>query len=168
MSGPASGATPTQPACSPTSASPHAWPCGSEFLLRLRLHLLPGTVDTQELGELFSQLFPDEADEQWLLAIDDTLLERLARLLFMREDAAPWREAMLNGLTVLVSAVHAAGLSGPLRQRMGSELLAMQAFEQLPRAAEQFSAALRAGDHEALRRARNTCVPCWTAAARPP
>ena len=125
----------------------------SELLLRLRLHLLPGTVDTQELGELFSQLFPDEADEQWLLAIDDTLLERLASLLFMREDAAPWREAMLNGLTVLVSAVHAAGLSGPLRQRMGSELLAMQAFEQLPRAAEQFSAALRAGDHEALRRA---------------
>ena len=122
----------------------------SEFLLRLRLHVLPGTVDTQDLGELFSQLFPDAADEQWLAAMDDALLERMAAL-FTSDDESPWREAMLSSLTILISAVHAAGLSGPLRQRMGPALLADQPFEQLPRATEAFNAALRAGDHPALR-----------------
>ena len=116
----------------------------SEFFLRLRLHVLPGTVDTHDLGELFGQLFPDEADEHWLLALDDELLERMAAL-FNRSDstALQWREPMLSSLTILISAVHAAGLSGPLRQRMGPALLTDQPFEQLPRAAESFNAALR-------------------------
>lgn len=122
----------------------------SEFLLRLRLHVLPGTVDTHELGELFSQLFPDETDEAWLLAIDDELLERLSALL-ERTGALPWREPMLDGLAVLVSAVHAAGLSASLRLRMSPELLADRPFGQLPQAAEKLIAALRAGDHAALR-----------------
>eukprot|EP01137_Pigoraptor_chileana_P023858 Opistho-2@90873 len=111
----------------------------SEFLLRLRLKVLPGTVDTRELGELFGQLFPEEEDEPWLLAIDDELLERLAALF----TGSAWREPMLNAVTVLVSAVQAAGLSGPLRPRMSPELLISQPFYQLPKAAEQFAEALR-------------------------
>ncbi len=119
----------------------------SEFFLRLRLHVLPGTVDTHDLGELFGQLFPDEADEHWLLALDDTVLDRLAALFKRTGDTTlPWREPMLSSLTILVSAVHAAGLSGPLRQRMGPGLLTDQPFEQLPRAAEAFKAALRGED----------------------
>ena len=116
----------------------------SELFLRLRQHVLPGTVDTHDLGELFGQLFPDEADEHWLLALDDALLERLAAL-FSRTASTTlaWREPMVSSLTILISAVHAAGLSGPLRLRMGSELLVDQPFEQLPRAAEAFKAALR-------------------------
>ena len=115
----------------------------SEFFLRLRLHVLPGTVDTHDLGELFGQLFPDEADEHWLLALDDALLARMAAL-FKPEPATalPWREPMLSSLTILISAVHAAGLSGPLRLRMSPSLLADQPFEQLPRAAEAFKASL--------------------------
>ena len=122
----------------------------SEFALRLRLHLLPGTVDTREMGELFAQLFGDEADALWLLAIDDALLERLAALL-VGPDETPWRETMLTAVTILVSAVQAAGLSGPLRQRMSEEMLGPQSFEQLPRAADQLAQALRDGDHAALR-----------------
>jgi site-specific recombinase len=123
----------------------------SEFLLRLRLKLLPGTVDTREVAELLGLLFAEGSDEQWLLAIDDETLHRLARLFStagLDSDAGlpAWREAMINGLTVLVSAVHAAGLSGPLRQRMGPELLANKPFSQLPRASEQFIEALQQPD----------------------
>ena len=116
----------------------------SEFFLRLRLHVLPGTVDTHDLGELFGQLFPDKADEQWLLALDDDVLARLAAL-FKPETATAlhWRAPMLSSLTILISAVHAAGLSGPLRLRMSASLLADLPFDQLPRAAEAFKAALR-------------------------
>ncbi|MDN3919692.1 site-specific recombinase [Roseateles violae] len=129
----------------------------SEFLLRLRLRLLPGTVDSSDLGELFGPLFPDEADEQWLAAIDDELLERLAAL-FARAgsgEAPSWREPMLDGLVVLVSAVHAAGLSSPLRLRMSPELIADRPFTQLPHALEQLIEALpqqpAQGDSPALR-----------------
>ena len=124
----------------------------SECMLRLRLHMLPGTVDTRDLGELFGQLFADATDEQWLLMMDTSMLERMAAL-FTGAHEAPWREPMLSSLTILVSAVHAAGLSGPLRLRMGAELLADQPFEQLPRAAEAFNEALRRGDPPALRQA---------------
>jgi site-specific recombinase len=124
----------------------------SEFLLRLRLRVLPGTVDTHELGELFGQLFPADADEQWLLAIDEDTLERLAALLARAgAEAWGWREPMLDGLTVLVSAVHAAGLSLPMRMRMSPELLADRPFAQLPHVSEKLIEALRLGDSPALR-----------------
>jgi len=125
----------------------------SELLHRLRQRLLPDTVDTRELGDLFGLLFPAPADECWLdaLAQDDELLARLAGLFAraMPSDSA-WRQPMLDGLAVLIASVRAAGLSGPLRQRMDAQLLANQPFAQLARAAEQFSQALLAGDQAAL------------------
>ncbi|MDT8999962.1 recombinase [Paucibacter sp. APW11] len=145
----------------------------SECLHRLRLHLLPGTVDTRELSELFAQLFPAASDEHWLAAIDDELLTRLAALLGeATSGGGDWRAPMLSGLTVLISAVRAAGLSGPLRQRMSAELLAQQPFEQLARAAERFTDALTAGDDAALRQSlqylRALLQSCRQAAATVP
>ena len=124
----------------------------SEFFLRIRLKLLPGTVDTQDMGELFSQLFPDEGDVLWLQAIDDSLLDRLAAVL-ERAGETRWRDTMVRAMTVLVSAVQAAGLSGPLRRRMSPELLAHQPFEQLARANDGLAQSLHDGDHAALLRA---------------
>jgi site-specific recombinase len=123
----------------------------SEVLHRVRQRLLPDTVDTRELGELFGLLFPEPEDEAWLAALDGELLVRLAAL-FARAlpSADAWRAPMLSGLAVLISAVRAAGLSGPLRQRMDPELLANKPFAQLARAAEQVGDALQAGDPAAL------------------
>jgi site-specific recombinase len=124
----------------------------SELLHRLRQRVLPDTVDTRELGELFGLLFPTPEDELWLAALDDDLLTRLARLFAQAVPAGSiWREPMLGGLTVLVSGVRAAGLSGPLRQRMDPELLAHKPFAQLARAADGFADALHSADHAAMK-----------------
>ncbi|MDM4766868.1 recombinase [Pelomonas sp. SE-A7] len=122
----------------------------SEVGLRVRLRLLPGTVETRELGELFGLLFPEAEDEQWLLAMEAPLLERLGRLFAEAARLDNGREALLQALTILVSAVRAAGLSGPLRLRMSAELLAHQPFAQLAAAAEKVAEALRAQDRAAL------------------
>ncbi len=124
-----------------------------EVFHRLRLRVLPGTVDTTELGELFAQLFPDGADEAWLRRLDAPLLARLQALMFPAQEADGWRGPMRDALTVLISTVRAAGLSGPLRLRMGTETLAGHPFEQLARASEQFLDALDARDDTALRQA---------------
>ncbi len=119
----------------------------SELLHRLRQQVLPDTVDTRELGDLFGLLFPDPDDALWLEALDEELLARLAGLFELGDSAArSWRGPMLDGLTVLISAVAAAGLSGPLRQRMDSASLAHKPFTELTGACEDFTDALRARD----------------------
>ena len=154
----------------------------AEFQHRLQQRLLPRTADTRDLAELFGLLFPERSDEQWLLALDEALLLRLAALLnpalpaaaeSAAVDAAPqWREAMLRGLTVLVSSVRAAGLSGPLRRRMSPDLLADQPFEQLAGACDSLILALQSGDAarsaQALQLLRALLDVCQRAASSVP
>ncbi|RZL40116.1 MAG: recombinase [Rubrivivax sp.] len=104
-----------------------------EFLGRLRRRLLPHTTDTRDLAALFELLFPSEADEHWIAAIDDELLARLS-LLFAAAPDDGWRVETRAAITVLVSNVHAAGLAGPLRLRMDEALLREKPFNQLPTA----------------------------------
>ena len=133
---------------------------------RLRERLLPGTPATTDLAELFRLLFSDPDDAHWLLALDDATLQRLSLLLDETWRAAtpapaspdapgpvrgsPWRQAMLDAVMYLASAVRAAGFSGPLRRRMSPELLADQPFRQLARVAEQLREHAEADDHAAL------------------
>lgn len=100
----------------------------SEVTARLRRRLLPGTPQTRDLAELFGLLF-DPADAQWLQALDEATLARVAALLATPE--AAWRDAVAEALTILVSAVHASGYAPALRQRMDHGLLAHQPFRQL-------------------------------------
>lgn len=106
-----------------------------EFLGRLRRRVLPATADTQDLGALFELLFPDEADEAWLAALDDGLLARLG-LLFAKIGGGSWREAMREAVTALVSSVRAGGLSSLLRTRMDGPLLQGKPFRSLAAAWE--------------------------------
>ena len=101
-----------------------------EFLGRLRRRLLPGTADTRDLAALFELLFPDEADEAWIAAIDDELLQRLG-LLFVGASDRAWRDEMCSALMVLVSQISATGLSGAMRVRMDPALLQGRPFESL-------------------------------------
>ena len=107
----------------------------NEFLGRLRRRVLPLSADTRDLSELFELLFPHEADEQWISAVDDELLERLG-LLFAGAPEGDWRDEMRAAITVLVSSVRSAGLSGALRVRMDPQLLARRPFRNLATAWE--------------------------------
>jgi site-specific recombinase len=54
---------------------------GAEVGVRLALHLLPATPDTDDLSTLFQLLFTEDADARWLAAIDEATLTRLAALM---------------------------------------------------------------------------------------
>ncbi len=51
-----------------------------QIVERLRLRLLPVTPDTDDLSDLFQLLFTHDSDADWLRAIDDDTLARLASL----------------------------------------------------------------------------------------
>ncbi|MBB4843039.1 site-specific recombinase [Paucibacter oligotrophus] len=150
----------------------------SECLHRLRQHLLPRSADTDDLGELFDLLFPDEADEQWLLAMDEDMIQRLSDLLALGRSALhttepkPWTMPMISGLTALVSAVRASGLNGSLRRRMSEELLATKPFEQLASACDALVQALHEQDpaatQQSLQYLRALLEACHRAAASVP
>jgi site-specific recombinase len=124
----------------------------SEIGRRLRLRLLPGTPQTPDLAELFQLLF-EPGDATWIAQIDAPTLQRLAVLMAPGEDT-PWRAAMLDAITILVSAVHAGGYAPALRRRMDPARLSDEPFRQLARAAENVRAAVLEGRHDdALREA---------------
>lgn len=120
-----------------------------EALARLRRRILPATADTRDLAALFELLFGDEADEDWIAAIDDELLARLS-VLFAGAPDGGWRVEMRSAVTVLVSSVHAAGLAGPLRVRMDELLLQDKPFHQLPGAWEAVERALQQRQDDVL------------------
>ncbi|MBZ8141717.1 recombinase [Rubrivivax gelatinosus] len=119
---------------------------------RLRVQWLPQTPDTPDLAELFQLLFRPE-DMHWIAQLDDTTLQRVAALI-APGDASGWRPAMLDAITILVSAVHSSGFLPPLRRRMDRQALAAEPFRQLTRAADAVREAVVEGRHaDALREA---------------
>jgi site-specific recombinase len=111
----------------------------SELFQRLQQRLLPGTPETADLAALFSLLF-QPGDEAWLEALDDTTLHRLSEVL--APSAGAWRHMLMDAVTILVSAIHSAGFTPALRQRMDASLLEGAPFRQLVRAAEDLRAAV--------------------------
>lgn len=124
-----------------------------ELAQRLRSRLLPLTPATRDLGELFRLLFPHASDAEWLQAIDEPTMQRLAALTTPAfAGSGPWHAPLFDAIVYLCAAVGAAGFSGPLRLRMSAELLAGAPFRQLPRVAERLQACADAGDQPALLR----------------
>ena len=143
----------------------------SELWQRLRAEVLPGSPATRDLAALFPLLFRG-SDADWIERLDEELLDRIAELVVPRgampqematplpaASAAPaearpgiqptvWRQTLLDAISILVSAVQAAGFSPPLRQRMSPALLASEPFRQLPLATEQVRSAVLAGERE--------------------
>jgi len=103
----------------------------AEGLRRLGQRLLPGTPETSDLAELFRLLF-EPGDAAWVAAIDDSTLARLAALLQPGDPGTgAARAALLDAITILASAVQAAGYSPALRQRMDALALQDEPFRQL-------------------------------------
>ncbi len=116
----------------------------SELGERLRLALLPGTPDTDDLGRLFELLFPDPADARWLEAIDADTLGRCVDLLAGPDLARLWRRGLSDSVQMLSSQVRAVGLSSTLRQRMDPALLDARPFHRLAQAAAHLADAVDA------------------------
>ena len=121
----------------------------SELLTRVQARVLPGTPETQDLAALFRLLFePEDAD--WIEAIDAATLQRAAAVL--EPGAEDWRTTLLDAITILVSAVHAAGYTPALRQRMDAQTLQDEPFRQLTVSAGALRSAVLEGRHaDALR-----------------
>ena len=122
----------------------------SELAERLRLKWLPGTPETADASSLFSLVLGDKFDAQWLNALDDATLARLATLLQTNceevnagtcawvPDAAqhrvsPWQATLLEALTFCTSQIRAAGFSPELRLRMSAPARETAPFHALDR-----------------------------------
>jgi len=122
-----------------------------ELLTRVQARVLPATPDTRDLAALFRLMF-EAADADWIAAIDTATLHRAGSIL--APAAEDWRATLLDAITILVSAVHAAGYSPALRQRMDTALLHDEPFRQLTAAAGALRTAVLEGRHaEALQEA---------------
>jgi site-specific recombinase len=118
----------------------------SELLSRLQQRVLPGTPETRDLAGLFRLLF-EPADADWVAHLDTPTLQR-AVALFAPADAAGMRAVLLNAITILVSAVHSAGYTPALRQRMDAAVLNDEPFRQLTHAAAELREAVLQGRAE--------------------
>ncbi|MDZ7591304.1 MAG: recombinase [Rubrivivax sp.] len=115
-----------------------------ELLTRVQARVLPATPDTRDLAALFRLMF-EPGDADWIDAIDPATLHRAAAVL--APAAEDWRYTLLEAVTILVSAVHAAGYSPALRQRMDAAMLQDEPFRQLTVAAGALRAAVLEGRH---------------------
>ena len=116
---------------------------------RLRRRVLPATPETTDLADLFGLVFHADDDAQWLRAIDDATLERLAALLGeawnARSPRVDWHAPFLDAIMYLCSAVRASGFSGPMRLRMSPATLAGEPFRELARAGDAVHERAEAG-----------------------
>ncbi len=101
----------------------------SEFFERLRLKLLPGTPETADAAMLFSLVFDDPFDAQWIAALDEAMLVRLGKLLEAPVpggkvlnpcNATSWQRLLMESITFCSSQVSATGFSPELRLRMSA------------------------------------------------
>jgi site-specific recombinase len=117
----------------------------SEFFARLLRKILPQTPQTRDSSELFSLLFPDAFDAEWLALLDAATAERLAQLLGHSEtaDLTPWQHVLMEAITYCVSQVRATGFAPELRLRMSAPLLESQAFHTLATDFDAVQTALR-------------------------
>jgi site-specific recombinase len=123
----------------------------SELAERLRLACLPGTPQTADLGQLFHLLFTEAGDAEWIAALDDGTVARVLALCVAEPAGQPWQAAMVESIQLLASQIRAAGLAGPMRQRMDPVLLADRPFHQVVVAAEALRAGHLDGDAAATR-----------------
>jgi site-specific recombinase len=101
----------------------------NEFFERIRLKLLPCTPETADASALFSLVLCHGFDAQWLTALDEPTLVRIAALLQPQGTAtaarsAPtlsaWQSTVLEAITFCTSQVSAAGFTPELRLRMSA------------------------------------------------
>ena len=101
----------------------------TEFFERVRQKLLPGTPETADASALFDLVLFHGFDAQWLAALDESTLFRIAVLLeppttpqadASRPPISQWQATVVEAITFCTSQVRATGFSPELRLRMST------------------------------------------------
>ena len=153
----------------------------SELAERIRQKILPDTPETSDASMLFSLVLCHRFDAQWLLALDEPTLARLADLLQAPAPSAPalgacrvtpWQSTVLEALTFCTSQVRATGFSPELRLRMSAPARESGPFHALSRDFDLLRDAYLASPlednlerHAALQQFRERLDACRQAAA---
>ncbi|RZJ16370.1 MAG: recombinase, partial [Haliea sp.] len=117
----------------------------SELAERMRRKMLPGTPETQDASELFSLVAPDRFDAQWLAALEEDQVNRLATLLAGSTEAEQtlrWHYGLIDAVTYCTTQIRSTGFAPELRLRMGREDINGRAFHALHSDVEALRAVL--------------------------
>lgn len=143
-----------------TTGLPHEPGFFGELAERLARMVLPRHLSPTDLSSLFAALFPDAEDADWLLELDNGLLERLWRLLADDGISHMYWQQIEEAITYLTTTVIADGISPAFRQRLEPKMpLRATPFLALRREIENY---LRGSpqDMGALRSARMLVAVC--------
>ncbi len=96
----------------------------AEFKNRFFSKIMPNRPLSEGMGQLFSALFPDEYDVEWLSSLDPQVMKKVIDLFYFQvsEEERNWNNLQIDieeALLSLVSQVSATGLNSTLRKRMG-------------------------------------------------
>ena len=90
----------------------------SELSERVVKHILPPPLSQHDLSTLFTAMFPDESDADWLLELDPQTLSRLWKLGADDGIAHGYRKQIDEAMLYLVTMVISVGISPAFRQRL--------------------------------------------------
>ena len=132
----------------------------SELVERVMHHAFPLPPALQDLSTLFTAMFPDPADADWLRGLDHKTLTRLWRLCADEAIAFGYLQQIDEALAYLVTMIIAAGISPAFRQRLGPKLpLQATPFMSLRRELERYLAG-HSADAAGLRSVRMLIAVC--------
>lgn len=113
-----------------------------ELVARVQTKVLPVAPNRAELADVFALLFVSERDAEWVAALDETVIARLAQMLDGGDDdAAPvipaLGAALSDSIALLCSQIAAAALEAPIRMRLDTPQENARVLMQLPRLAHE-------------------------------
>lgn len=139
---------------------PHEPAFFGELSERVAKKILPKAPSEHELSALFTAMFPDSADADWLTGMDHKTLARLWKLCADDGISHAYSQQIDEALTYLVSMIIAVGISPEFRQRLEPRVpLQATPFMALQRELQKY---LMAGAHDegALRSVRMLVAVC--------
>ncbi|MDB5763341.1 MAG: putative Site-specific recombinase Gcr [Herminiimonas sp.] len=132
-----------------------------ELCERIIKLVLPKPPAQMDLSALFTAMFPEPADADWLLGLDHKTLSRFWKLAADDTIAHGYRQQIDEALIYLVTMIVSVGISPAFRQRLQSSLpLQATPFMALRRELEKYLMTANAQDDTALRSVRMLLAVC--------
>lgn len=139
---------------------PHEPAFFSELGERIAKSILPRPPAQMDLSTLFTAMFPDPADTDWLLGLDHKTLTRIWKLCADEGIVHSYRQQIDEALTYLANTVIAVGISPDFRHRLEPRMpLQATPFMALRRELEKYLLS-SAEDETALRSVRMLIAVC--------
>ncbi|HJV52702.1 MAG TPA: preprotein translocase subunit TatB, partial [Noviherbaspirillum sp.] len=127
---------------------------------RIVKSILPGAPSQPDLSMLFTAMFPEPADADWLLGLDHKTLSRIWKMCADDGIAHNYRQQVDEALTYLVNMIISVGISQDFRQRLEPRTpLQATPFMALRRELEKYLMA-NPEDESALRSVRMLIAVC--------